>query len=214
MASRLLRRSGVAVGLVAEVLGWRADWVYQVGVGHYHQEADVLLEEWPGVKFIGFEPHPELAKEPYPGVVHQVAISDRIGSATLYAKKYHKDGSSLFPLTGMDRCRMIEVPVSTLDFLFPEPPTGRILLWLDCEGSELDALRGGEKFVKRVDVVNVEITANPLGEAWCSPKSIHDWLLAKGFVRQWIHTQRIHSGQYDGIYCKRELFKPEFCCDP
>jgi hypothetical protein len=210
MASRLLRRSGVAVGLVVEQLGWRADYVYQVGVGQEHQEVDVLLAEWPGVKFVGCDP---MDCKDYPGEFHCVAVSDRPGSATLYVRKHHKDGSSFYPAEGI-ACDKRLVPANTLDGLFPKPQGNHILLWLDCEGVELRVLQGAESFCCCVEVVNVEITANPVNEEWCSPASVHHWLTEHGFVRQWIHTQRISSGQFDAIYVRPHLFKRRFCCDP
>ncbi len=215
MASRLLRRSGIAVGLVAEVLGWRADLVISVGIGQYHHEVDVLKEEWPGVQFIGCEPCEENAKN-YPGMVHNVAISDYEGNAVLHVKKHHRDGSSLHLLDGMDHCTEVPVKVTTLDKLFPHPfaPDSRVLLWLDCEGSELAALRGGERFVQDVIMINVELTGKSLGVGWPSVIDVHRWLVGAGFWRQWIHTQRISSGQCDCIYVRPELFDPDYACDP
>ena len=225
-ASRMLRRSGVAVGLVAESLGWKADVVYQVGIGLNHEEMDVLMEEWgpnsetyPGsqVKIIGCEPHPEMDfTDNYPGIVHQVALSNYEGTAKLYSKKRHKDGSSLHPHNerGDESYKTIGVPVTTLDTLFPRIEPGRVLLWLDCEGSELAVMQGGSAFLKQVDVVNIELTARPPGVGWCTPVQAHQYLVSQGFWLQWIHTQRIDSGQNDGVYVRPKLFKPEYCCVP
>lgn len=213
MASRLLRRSGYAFGLVAEALNWRADMIYQVGVGGYHEECDVFMEEWPGVQFIGCEPFPMRAEE-YKGLLLRVAVSDYVGEAPFYLKRRHHEGSTLHKLPDDKTIKVITVPVSTLDVLFPHPEGEHVLLWLDCEGSELAALRGGEEFVKRVEMINVEMTALPDGEHWVSPKLIHEWLLAHGFRRQWVHTFRVPAAQYDSIYVRNELFDPRRCCDP
>jgi len=220
MASKLLRRSGVAVGLVADVLGWRADQMFQVGIGHYHEEVDVLVQEWPGLEVHGCEPHPGILSEikangSYPGMVYPVALSDRPGTATLHVKTRHADGSSLNLHYDGSKTKMQSVAVDTMDRLFlPLVKPGRVLLWLDCEGSELKVLDGGEEFLKLVQVVNVEITGNPPGLGWCSPAEVHWKLDSRGFVRQWIHTQRIHEGQYDAIYVRPALFKRQFSCDP
>ncbi len=209
----------MAVGLIADALNWRADVLVQVGVGNYHQEVDVLTEEWPGLKVIGFEPHPDIFKGlggSYPGTVYKIAISDYVGQATLYGKRRHKDGSSIYPHTSPnEREKYVEhaVEVGTLDLYFSRPDD-RVLLWLDCEGAELAALRGGEQFVKGVQVVNVELTANPPGDQWCDPLEAHRWLAERGFYNIHIHTHRIAAGQWDGVYVRKELFDPAYCCVP
>lgn len=214
----MLRRSGVAVGLVAESLGWKADVIYQVGIGGKHEEMDVLKEEWPDVEIIGCEPHPEmdLSGDNYPGIVHPVALSNYEGVAKLYSKKRHKDGSSLHPHNERDdeNYKTIGVPVTTLDRLFPRILPGRAMLWLDCEGSELAVMQGGAIFLKHMDVVNIELTARPPGVGWATPVQMHQHLVAAGFFLQHLHTQRIDSGQNDGVYVRPKLFKPEYCCVP
>ncbi len=222
-ASRLLRRSGVAVGLVAESLEWKADVIYQVGIGTRWEEMDVLMEEWgPDLTIIGVEAHPYIDMSKYPGEVHHTALSNYTGETILNSKKRHKDGSSLHPHNKRadENYDEIKVPVTTLDVLFPSPRLGRgfvvekILLWLDCEGSELAVMQGGVEFLECVDVVNIEMTARPPGVGWATPVQIHKYLVERGFWLQHIHTQRIDSGQNDGVYVRSHLFKPEYCCVP
>jgi FkbM family methyltransferase len=214
MASLLLRRSGVAVGAIAELLEWQADTLYQVGIGMYHKEVDVLRHEWgENLKVIGCEPHPRIRLEDYPGEVYRVAIANRVGQTSFYARPGHKDGSSLYKRDG-EEFTEYTVKVTTLDALFPNPEGPRILLWLDCEGAELDALKGGENFLKHVDVINVELTAKSNAKEWCSPGDVHDLLQSRGFFRQWIHTHRVNAGQADAIYVCARLFRPQFCCCP
>ena len=217
MASYLLRRSGLNVGVIAECLGWKADRIYQVGIGRYHYEIEVLKAEWPTVCIDGCEPHPEIVKElfkvgGYPGTVHGVAIGNRVGWTTLHAKPHHGDGSSLFDLK--EETKDYRVPITTLDALFPKPFKGRVLLWLDCEGSELAALEGGENMLKHVDVVNVELTANPPGANWCDMCKTDKHLVERGFFAIHIHTHRLSAGQCDVVYVKKQIFNPKFCCVP
>jgi FkbM family methyltransferase len=218
---RLFDRSGIAVGQICTLLGWRPDVVYHIGIGRWYNEVKILSEEWPGVKFIGVEPLPFLwektKKEGYPGPLHQVAISNFDGKATLYSKDAHKDGSSLFPHKSRkdkDRYREVEVEVRTLDSLFGQLNGQQTLLWLDIEGSELQGLQGGEKFIRGVQVINLEMTANPDGIGWSSPYEVNKWLMEHGFKKQWTHTNRTSMGQYDAIYVRPHLFKPEYCCCP
>ncbi len=222
-ASRMLRRSGIACGLVCDVLGWKADAIFQVGVGQNHKETDVLSEEWPGVLWFGCEPHPiiyrQLCEEDYPGALYNVAIGDHREVITMYSPRRHKDGSSAFRPDG--ECEAFLMEMMTLDGYLLDTMNSlkasrnsRILLWLDCEGSELSALRGGECFIQGVQVVNVEMTAHPPGPGRPRPLEVHRWLADHGFFLQWLHTQRVHQGEIDAVYVRGELFKPDYCCIP
>jgi len=223
MASKLFRRSGNACALVCadQLSDWKCDMMIQVGVGQEFQEIDVLQEEWGKFTLIGFEPHPEIidnARRRYPGLLIASAVGSKEGTATLYSKRRHKDGSSLLPhkQKSGETYKTFEVPVTTLDITLGKDVLlhENILLWVDSEGMEIEVLLGAREIVKRVKIINVEMTANPPGEGWCSTTDLHDLLVEYGFYRQWIHTQRIHMGQYDGIYVRPELFKPSHCCCP
>lgn len=217
MASKMLRRSGVAVGLVAELLGWKPDWICQVGVGLYHKEIDVFVEEWKlgSESIVGFEANPAVFKRvmgSYPGTLVGMAVSGKPGMSALRAHPRHKDGSTLKGLDGGNVVSMVDC--ITLDEMF-SPMTQDLkncLLWLDCEGSELDVLRGAKDFIGNVNAINVEMTSKPNGDGWADPVDVHVFLEPLGFWLQWVHTQRVTAGQYDAIYVRGELFKPEYCC--
>jgi len=215
MASRLLRRSGFAVEVTAERLGWKPDFVIQVGIGIHHKEVHVLSEQWPNTKFLGFEPHPDLrdSMKDYPGVVRQIAISDTQGSAVLYSKSRHKDGSSILPFNDGNKVRKeIVVQTDTLDNQISKSGWYESLLWLDCEGSELRALQGADELLKSVKMVNVEMTPDPPSIHWPTPNEIHLFLQEHEFYRQYIHTMK--GGQYDAIYVKGDIFQAKYCCCP
>ena len=221
MLSRAKRRSGIAFCKIMELLNWKPNTIFQVGVGIYFGETIEFLKCWPDVKLIGFEPNSlivETVKDEYPGTILPYAISNKNGSCTLYNKKKHKDGSSLFKHLkhhDIEKYGEEQVEVKLLDSLFPNPERyGDIVLWLDCEGSELDVLEGSENFVKYVGVINVEMTAKPMLENQCDTVSLHNRITDLGYKKQWIHTQRSSQGQYDSIYVKDNLFDPEHCCCP
>jgi len=217
MASRMLRRSGVAVGMIAERLGWKPDTIIQVGAGMRFGEMDVLVEEWdiPFHSIVGFEANPyvfDSIYSEYPGILIKLALSDCEKDACLKFKRRHKSGSSLKEMAEWDT--EVVVRTSTLDRIFDNKPlSDDVLLWLDCEGSEFDVLEGGSEVLSHVKMVNVEMTANPKGDDWCSPESVHEWLAAYGFYQSWIHTTRSSAGQFDAIYSCRELFQPKYCCN-
>ncbi len=210
-----MRRSGIAVCLVAEFLKWRPDYVYQIGVGQWHKEVEVMQDAWPDVRLIGFEPHPVIWSrlKNYPGVVHNLAVTDKAGTAELHVPPRHKDGSSLCSINHADKT--IPVNTTSLDAFYPAGPVGdRILLWLDCEGSELAVLRGAKKFLEKVQMVNVEMTGKPTSSDWPPVSAVHDELIGSGFIRQWIHTERINMAQIDAMYVREPLFSPVYCCCP
>lgn len=218
MVSFLLRRSGIAVGLVADRLQWVPDTIYQVGVGLLGKEIEVFQEAWPKCKLIGFEANPnsvESVRDEYPGELHAVAVGDYEGTVTLHVKPRHADGSSIRSFRDDIDHYDLEVPISTLDLLVPDgPPTTKTMLWIDCEGAENAVLRGAANFLRKVELVNVEMTAKPYGEDWSSHLEVHNQLIDEGFRRQWIHTQRITSGQVDVIYVRPNIFQASFCCCP
>lgn len=218
MASNLMRRSGLSACLIAELLQWTPDSIYQIGIGLNCEEIVVFKDAWPNAFLFGCEPHPKIYEglgKKYYGTLYPFGISDHDGSATMYYRGNHKDGSTLNKPDNMRGVNECTIKLRTLDSLFEDgPPTNKTLLWLDCEGSELAALRGATEFIKRVEMVNVEMTARPISKQWCSSNEVHDWLIDHGFKRQWVHTSRLSAGQCDGIYVRPYLFRPEYCCCP
>lgn len=222
MVSRILRRSGIAIVEIAELLdNWVPKLVIQVGVGTHHEEVAVMQEAWPGVAFIGFEAHPIIYGYlgDYPGQLINKAIAAEQGEVTMRHHRRHKDGTSIGTIGSRtdepDDWEEITVPTTTLDAEIVLLGGNRNrLLWLDCEGSELEALKGGTELLERVDVVNIEMTSKPKLEGWPDPCVIHQWLVEQGFYRQWVHTQRPSAGQCDVIYVRRHLFKEQYCSCP
>lgn len=216
MPNALKQRSGRAVVSYCRLLGWKPELVVQVGVGIRCDEARMFAEEWPGVQIFGFEPHPSTFRalhESYPGLLQERAVSDRLGIRELSTKPGHADGSSMHGFSDGRQVPTYPVCTTTLDFVFRDP-SREILLWLDCEGSEVEALRGGREFLRSVGVVNVELTGRPPGAGWGSPLEVHRLLREAGFYHAWTHTTRSKGGQADAIYVRRDLFDPTLCCCP
>lgn len=219
MASKFMRRSGISVCLIAELLEWVPDLVIQVGIGTRPEETAVFKDAWPNHELIGFEAHPGVfnaVKGSYPGQLYNCAIGNRRGSVDLWTPPRHKDGSSIHKHEGMDNLTKCVTRISTLDFEigWDRIEDKDVLLWLDCEGCELDVLEGAAKVLKRVSTVNVEMTAKPISSKWCDANQVHDFLIAAGFKRQWVHTQRTSAGQCDAIYVRHSIFNPAYCCCP
>ncbi len=218
MVSRLARRSGFAVFTMLELLDWKPDTVIQVGVGHHHEEVDLMHEEWPECEIIGFEAHPGIVKaekENYPGKLIHMAITDHDGEINFYLKRNHGDGSSIHPIMGKSHSKVQEVPCAKLDTILDDSYLfNRILLWLDCEGAELKALEGGKAFLEGVEVINIEMTSNPPSPEWCDMMTVHRWLVDAGYKRQTAHSNRSYAGQIDAIYVRPELWQAKYCPCP
>jgi len=216
MGSRILERSGKAVVEYCELIGWRPSVIYMVGVGPQHQEIVPMQATWPTLLYVGYEAHPAVCKQiqgHFPGIVHPYAISDFVGEASLFVPNRWKNGCSLFRHNPETQVEEITVDVTTLDMVnsVTEYPDGG-LLWLDCEGSELNALNGGQTFITdKIDAINIEMTGVPRGPNWCKPIDVYRKLTELGFLQVWTHTHRTCIGQYDAIYLRKKLFKPEFC---
>ena len=205
---KVKRQSGCAAVKTMAALNWSPDWTVQVGIGRHHFEVDEIKSAHPNCEFHGFEPHPGTFENltNYPGISANCAIGDRHQNAILYSKTGHVDGSSLFKHTN---ARYTEIPVVVypLDYLLTDiPGDSNVLLWLDCEGSELNALKGGEKLTEKVDIINVEMTGKPGGEGWGTPSAVDDWLTKRGFVLLTEHTFREYAEQSDCIYIRDTSF--------
>jgi len=215
----LMRRSGIAIYQVAELLGWQPTAIFQVGVGQYCKEVDVFAEAWPEADLIGFEPNPEVLRRiKYPGLIVRKALGRYVGWAKLFCDPAHVDGASVYNDTANGKLQESDVEIDTLDHYYDgvkwHREGGRVMLWLDCEGSELDVLVGGERFVEHVQVINVELTGKALRAGWPNPAVVNRWLLNHGFLLQFVHTQRMAVGQCDAVYVRPELLRPEYCSCP
>lgn len=215
--SKILRRSGESVVEVCRLLEWRPDAVIQAGVGVHYGEVSAMYQAWEGCSFIGIEPHPHMDLSNYPGPVYRYALgAKRKEEVHLYSKPNHKDGSSLYPISSS--CSPIPVIQETLDNIVEyngyDFRRANTLLWIDCEGSELNVLRGAVETLRWADMVNIEMTGKPYHEKWSSPLDVHRILDDAGFLLQWTHTHRTSIGQYDAIYVVPQLFKAEFCSCP
>ncbi len=185
-------------GVIPFCPGPQPDCIFTVGLGH-GGEIGQLEEVWPDAKYFACEPHPGLINNAigqYPGTLFPFAIGREDGETTLYHKRRHICGSSLFNRR-MRGDKKITVQRRTLDSLLRDHgPFGEyILLWLDCEGSELDALDGGEKFLDSVPWINLEMSVRPVRPGWPDHFQVHSFLSKAGFFRMNTHS---HVWNYEG----------------
>ncbi|MCC5841384.1 MAG: FkbM family methyltransferase [Opitutales bacterium] len=78
--------------------------------------------------------------------------------------------------------RSISVPVTTIDSWALHQGVEKIdLLWLDLQGYELNALRAGERMLKKATALHLEVSLVQLYEGAPLYSDIVDWLLKRGF---------------------------------
>jgi len=169
-----------------------------IGVGPVpHNEAEVFQARWPKMRIIGLEPHINIFRErasKYPGKIYPWGLWSTPCLKILSMVRKSKGKSSM--LAPDDRwvgkwsykqkttCSKGIVCCTTLDHLdevlkFPED----IFLWMDIEGSELEALKGGHKLLGsgRVKWINLEVSIQPRRVGEPSENELSDYLGRYGF---------------------------------
>lgn len=212
LSRRMRRRSGNALVEYLNHIDFMPSFIVMGGVGGGSEDGQVFREVWPEMEMYGFEPAPKAyneARKTFPGRVYPHALWSSTCTRTLFVKPGWVDGSSLYTNSDDQHMRKeVEIPCVSLDAFFANSslPTGGAL-WLDCEGAELEALKGAEEFIKNIDVVNVELTSLPKGP-WCTPLEVHTWLKAHGFAPMFLHTIRPWVGQRDVVYGRGAAYNP------
>jgi|GEM_PF-5008428 FkbM family methyltransferase len=115
-----------------------------------------LMMSHEGINSIAFEPSPECLYSFKKSVatnnlkdkiqIHPAAIGEKKGKTILYCN-YYDCGITIPRSPGMQTTKEIVVPVDTLDNIFAKNKNllqKRVLLKIDIEGAELEALNGGE----------------------------------------------------------------------
>lgn len=187
----------------------RPSCLFHVGLGAA-RELGAFRKVWrPGaVEYVACEPcrHWQRLweKEPsperrYPGRLLPIAVGERDRRATFYERRKGKAASGLFDL-GDGFHEAYDVQCATLDTILGSygPFGDAVLLWLDCEGSELAALRGGSEFLKDVRWLNVELTGEETTAryGWPSRGEAVDFIRGLGF-----EPAHWHSETTDKIDC-------------
>ena len=161
-----------------------------IGVGPVpHSEAKTFRKLWPTMRIVGLEPSPDtFAKRisDYPGELYPWALWSIPCDKVFNAMKLLSGQSSFldFEVTKSRPCKKILVSCITLDQLdetlkFPED----IFLWMDIEGAELEALKGGHKLLEsgRVKLVNLEVSIQPIRVGEPSEDDLSSYLKQYGF---------------------------------
>jgi FkbM family methyltransferase len=171
------------VGFV-KTAGWTPGTVIDVGACYGTPE---LLHGFPDAYHILFEPVAELEARMkvimarFKGEYHMVALGAAEGVLPMAVPEGNVEGSTL-AVRGGENVR--EVPIRTLDAVFEgRDLPGPILLKTDCQGYDLDVMKGGVGFLDRVDLVVMEVNMfHPAGKRELPDfGEIVGWMRDRGF---------------------------------
>ena len=157
-------------------------------------EAQTIHAMHPLVKCIGFEPNIDFVRQQnkllnFPGVVHPCALwSDNCVRELVTPRGATPRSASVYPFTerpdmGGDWTpgNTCEVSARALDSLSQEyGPFTNVALWIDIEGSELEALLGASQLLqnRQIKLINLEAYAH------IQLPNINRLLTQRGFVLQ------------------------------
>jgi FkbM family methyltransferase len=187
--------------------------MYDIGVGPViKSEWNHILKIYPQMKMFGCEPHPDTYRQQesrFPGQLKQTAIHSQKRTATLNLKsRLSKFGAFSLIDLGVSYEQKIEVSCITLDEF--DEWAGKqesIILWMDIEGSELDALKSAPNLLSsgRVKAINLEVRPKTNSSDWPTDKEIRAWLELNGYnlVLNY-NNQKTH---WDAIYLPQEIAK-------
>jgi FkbM family methyltransferase len=185
MTRRPLREFEEFVGYV-KARGFAPGTVIDVGVCYGTPE---LQQGFPEAHHIRFEPVAEL--EPrmqaltarYGGEYHMLALGAEPGQAPMRVPEGAVQSATLADPGSGPEVRM--VPVETLDrVLGARDLAGPVLLKTDCQGFDLNVMKGGVAVLARTDLVVMEVNMfHPAGDASLGDfGAIVGWMRAHGFA--------------------------------
>jgi len=185
--------------------------LYDIGIGH-KTEWKTLHDLYPEMLLFGCEPllnhYPHMAAE-FPGKIKQVAVGDVSGNAKVYIRPEVQPDECASMIDRFATGAYVEVPLWTLD-QFDEWAGSQenVILWMDIEGLEYAALRGGTNLLQsgRVKWINLEERKEWEVEGpWSSPCDIVKLLNNYGYVRTLEY--HIHKAHQDVIYVHESTVK-------
>lgn len=141
-----------------------AEW-FVIGGPANANEAQTIKQSYPNMKCVGFEPNISMLNAQrmlkFPGDLHQIALWKEDTTLDLKIPNGRDISSSLNRDKDFKKeCTKKQVPARTLDTLEKEyGPWDNIVLWLDIEDSEYEALQGAKRLFNegKVLLCNVEI---------------------------------------------------------
>lgn len=165
------------------------------GGANVGQFARAAAELYPDARVISIEALPDVANELRRNLsdlqrmrIIQSAVGEEARETTFHRNTYTLASSVLPPDAGYERSfpghafSTVRVPMNTLDALLQdEPLTPPVLLKLDLQGYELQALRGAARTLERSDYVLLETAFKPVYEQEPLFEDVYALLRQSGF---------------------------------
>lgn len=164
------------------------------GVGRA-QEIPVFRKLLPDTKLIGVDPRKTMYCDLLDVFVQAALVAERKGRLIrFYERAFHFDSSSLFPHRWSDRNLPRKVLTTTLDRVLRKyVGDGPVALWMDCEGAELLALRGGIRCLIRTQAVVCEVSVRRVRRGAAHKAAVVEYLADAGFEVAWERPGRYNS---------------------
>lgn len=145
----------------------------------------------------------------------KLAVAAQPGHLQFFCDEFESDVSSLVQLQAPKRLKTLEITATSLDQLVREAAVLPELMKIDVEGAELDVLKGGETFWKKVRergpfYLFIESNASALARAGTNPTQLLEQLTQKGFLVSMIDEEhqrllpvdaRLDAGCWN-LYCE------------
>lgn len=178
-----------------------AEW-FIIGGPSDANEAQTVFAQYPSLSFVGFEPLLAMlfkqSEMGFPGYLYPYALWDQNTNLELSTPKGNPRSSSVCRDLNKFEPSAVTVEARTLDSLSEElGPWENIVLWLDIEHAELEALRGAKKLLEKVLLVNVEVFKPHLYQP------IADLLEPYGLVEIKSWNEKSMPGMRDVIFGKQ-----------
>jgi len=188
---------------------------YDIGVGP-RAEYLIIKQHFQDVDFFGLEANPAMFEQvvnKFPGTILPLAVSKTPGDVTFVIHEQNVMASGLIPYDNSSDGEKINVPSITLDeFDQKFNSQDDILLWMDIEGYELNALQSGTKLLQsgRVKLLNLEVRPRwnhkPDG---CTEAEIDDLLSTFRYKKIFVYDHHPSSRHHDAIYVHESHELPE-----
>ena len=195
------------VTLLLEADGYIPEHVLIVGTGPNPIEGQIFQDAWPSCCILGIEAYEDLCERAnrlfY--TIHAAVVREpHLSTVTLYRRRGMPIASSLWSRPEGKNSR-VRVPAITLDSVADKRNLigTAVFLWMDCEGSELNALRGAHSLLASVRWIHLEVTPRPERSGWPSAIEIQTWLKRNDYHLVRSHARRGRSKErHDRTYRK------------
>ena len=202
------------VDLLKDNISSTPQTLFNIGVGpRQHNEAQHFRELWPKINIIGLEPNVDTFLDiitDYPGKLYpwgvwSIPTIKKLKTVTKAPGKSsiltpHKEWRGRWSYTAKE-CKIVPISCVTLDQLdesmnFPK----NIFLWMDIEGSELEAINGGNSLLSsgRVKWINIEISHHPRRVGEPDEETLAEILKQYGFSLKCKHSLGVAC--HDSLY--------------